>query len=219
MSDTALLVIDAQESFRKRGPWVDSEFAAYVAKQQQLIDGCVKNGVSVVSIFHVDSTGDFSVASGNVRTLKELNVTPDFTVHKSMHSALAGTPLQAWLIQNGIKRVIVSGIRSEQCCETTTRHASDSGFTVDYVTEATHTFAMTHPKTGTTYSAQQIKERCEARPRWTLCAHRQRRRGVEHEASRMTEIPVIFVVLPRVLLLDLAGPAEALRLAGKARSD
>jgi nicotinamidase-related amidase len=160
MSDTALLVIDAQESFRKRGPWNEADYQAYVAKQQQLIDGAKARGMPIVSIFHVDPTGDFSMESGNVRTLNELTVTPDFTVHKNMHSALAGTPLQAWLVGKGIRHLIISGIRSEQCCETTTRHASDSGFSVDYVTEATHTFAMTHAN-GTVYTAQQIKERCE----------------------------------------------------------
>jgi nicotinamidase-related amidase len=57
--------------------------------------------------------------------------------------------------------VIVSGIRTEQCCETTTRHASDSGYKVDYVTEATLTFPMVHPKTGRTFSAEEIKEKTE----------------------------------------------------------
>jgi nicotinamidase-related amidase len=46
-------------------------------------------------------------------------------------------------VKHGIRRVIVSGIRTEQCCETMTRHASDSGYDVDYVTEATLTFPMT----------------------------------------------------------------------------
>lgn len=49
-----------------------------------------------------------------------------------------------WLHQNRIGRLIVAGIRTEQCCETTTRHASDEGFDVDYVAEATLTFDMHH---------------------------------------------------------------------------
>jgi nicotinamidase-related amidase len=63
-------------------------------------------------------------------------------------------------VQQGIRRVIVSGIRTEQCCETTTRRASDSGYEVDYVTEATLTFAMTD-RHGRVWSSAEIKERTE----------------------------------------------------------
>uniref|UniRef100_UPI0013D5342D isochorismatase family protein n=2 Tax=Pseudomonadota TaxID=1224 RepID=UPI0013D5342D len=64
--------------------------------------------------------------------------------HKARHSALVGSGLDVWLTENGIRKLLVSGIRTEQCCETTTRHASDLGYTVDYVSEATLTFAMTN---------------------------------------------------------------------------
>ena len=43
-----------------------------------------------------------------------------------------------------VEEVVVSGIRTEQCCETTTRHASDEGFEVDFVPDATLTFDMQH---------------------------------------------------------------------------
>jgi nicotinamidase-related amidase len=55
---------------------------------------------------------------------------------------------------------VVSGIRTEQCCETTTRHASDLGFEVVFVTEATLTFPMTHAA-GRTWGAGEIQERTE----------------------------------------------------------
>ena len=56
--------------------------------------------------------------------------------------------------------MIVSGIRTEQCCETTTRHASDLGFSVDYVTEATLTFPMTAAD-GRVFSAADLRARTE----------------------------------------------------------
>jgi len=56
--------------------------------------------------------------------------------------------------------VITSGIRTEQCCETTTRHASDLGYRVDYVTEATLTFPMTD-RHGREWSPEEIKARTE----------------------------------------------------------
>jgi nicotinamidase-related amidase len=161
MTATALVVIDVQESFRQRPYWSADDLPVYFAKQQALIDGCVASGIPVVQIFHVDGDDAFSLASGHVRTLEEVTIRPDVTFHKSVHSALSGTPLAAWLTARGIHRLIVSGIRTEQCCETTTRHASDSGFSVDYVTEATLTFAMTHAGSGHVHSSQQIKEHTE----------------------------------------------------------
>jgi nicotinamidase-related amidase len=71
-----------------------------------------------------------------------------------------GTGLGVWLHQHGITRLMVAGIRTEQCCETTTRHASDDGWTVDFVSDATLTFDMTTPQ-GRRLSAAQIKERTE----------------------------------------------------------
>ena len=70
------------------------------------------------------------------------NFDPAVTFTKSRHSALVGTALGVWLTQNGIQKIIVSGIRTEQCCETTARHASDLGFAVDYVLDATLTWDM-----------------------------------------------------------------------------
>jgi nicotinamidase-related amidase len=54
----------------------------------------------------------------------------------------------------------VTGIRTEQCCETTTRHASDLGFKVRYITDATLTFPMQAPS-GRKFSPAEIRERTE----------------------------------------------------------
>jgi nicotinamidase-related amidase len=158
--NTALIVVDAQESFRHRDYWDPADLAAYIDRQQALIDGAKARGIAVVQIFHVEPEGVFSLASGHVRTLAPLSITPDVTFHKTRHSALIGSGLPVWLTEHGIRRLLVSGIRTEQCCETTTRHASDSGYDVDYVGEATLTFAMTD-RHGRRWSAQEIRARTE----------------------------------------------------------
>ncbi len=160
MSDAALLVIDVQESFRHSPYWSDEDVAPFTKRLQALFDGAAAQGVPVLQIFHTAPTGHFSVASGHVRTLTPIAILPDAVFHKTKHSALVGTGLDVWLTQRGIRRLIVSGIRTEQCCETTTRHASDRGWAVDYVTEATLTFAMTHPD-GQRYTPADIKARTE----------------------------------------------------------
>ena len=159
-TDTALLVIDVQQSFRQRPYWSDADVPAFTAKLQQLIDGAAARAIPVLQVFHVEDAGPFSLGSGHVTTLAPVAVTPAAVFHKRRHSALVGSGLDVWLVSHGIGRLIVSGIRSEQCCETTTRHASDLGYAVDYVTEATLTFAMTDAS-GRTWSPADIKAHSE----------------------------------------------------------
>jgi len=158
--NTALIVIDAQQTFKHTAYWSDSDLPAYLTKQQELIDGCVARAIPVVQIFHVGAQGPFSVAE-HARTIDGLTVAPTIVFKKHVHSALAGTGLMTWLTSQGINRLIISGIRTEQCCETTTRQASDSGFKVDFVTEATLTFPMRHNASGRDYTTADIRERTE----------------------------------------------------------
>ena len=113
-----------------------------------------------MQIFHVEDTGAFSLASGHVRTMDGLSIDPAVVFHKHSHSALVGSGMDVWLVQHGIRKIIVSGIRTEQCCETTTRHAADIGYDVDYVADATLTFAMTG-RDGRVWSPAEIRARTE----------------------------------------------------------
>ncbi len=160
---TALLVIDAQTSFMHRPYWNAAFAADYLVQQNALIDGGLAKGVPIVRIFHTDggpvASNPFAAASGHITPLPGLR---DFqaaaTFEKHRHSALVGTGLAAWLAAQSITRLIVSGIRTEQCCETTTRHASDEGWVVDYVLDATLTLDMHSPQ-GKLVTVAQLKER------------------------------------------------------------
>lgn len=160
---TCLVVIDAQESFRHHPAFCADELPAYLATQNALIAGALAAGLPVLRVLHENLPAEphspFSVASGHVRPLSGLTdfeAAADFVKHR--HSALVGSGLEVWLTQHGVRRLIVSGIRTEQCCETTTRHASDLGWEVDFALDATLTFAMTQPD-GSPLSAAQIKAR------------------------------------------------------------
>ena len=160
---TCLIVIDAQESFRHRPFFTGTDLPAYTQAQNALIEGCLAAGVPIVRVFHVSgpasSDNPFAQESGHIKPLAELRpFEPAATFVKSRHSALVGTGLDVWLTENGIQRLIISGIRTEQCCETTTRHASDLGWQVDYCLDATLTWDMQQPD-GQTLSAADIKTR------------------------------------------------------------
>ena len=161
--NSALIVIDVQESFRHRPFFTENDLPAYLAAQNALIEGALARGLPVLRVLHSqgpDEPGNpFALSSGKVCPLEGLRpFEAAATFIKSRHSALVGTGLEVWLTQHGIQRLIVSGIRTEQCCETTTRHASDLGWAVDFVSDATLTWDMIQPD-GSTLAAADIKLR------------------------------------------------------------
>ena len=162
MSDTpALLVIDVQQSFLHAPYWREDDVPVFRENLLKLIDAATERGWPIVRILHEESAGHFAPASGLVTPMAWVPDAHDVVFRKQVHNAFTGTSLEVWLRERGIGRVIISGIRTEQCCETTARVASDLGFDVDYVTEATLTFPMTHAGSGIHYDAQDIKQRTE----------------------------------------------------------
>jgi nicotinamidase-related amidase len=162
MSDIpAVLVIDVQQSFLHAPYWREDDVPAFRRNLLQLLDGAAERGWPIVRILHEDNDANFQAESGLVRPLDWVPEQHAVVFHKHVHNAFTDTGLEAWLRERGIRRVIVTGIRSEQCCETTSRVASDLGFDVDYVTEATLTFPMVHARTGRHYDAEDIKQRTE----------------------------------------------------------
>ncbi len=92
MPDTALLVIDVQESFRHRPYWDEADLARFLDRQQALIDGAVARNVPWCRS-STSRTRDRSLASGHVRALEPLRIAPDAVFHKRRHSALVGSGL------------------------------------------------------------------------------------------------------------------------------
>ncbi|MFH8136151.1 isochorismatase family protein [Pantoea osteomyelitidis] len=159
MSKSALLVIDVQQSFFHRDYWQEEDYPQFKQKLSQLIAGCQQQGVPVVDVFHVEPDGPFSLASGLVARMPFLNHQATHSVHKHVHNALTESGLLAWLQDQQINHLIISGIRTEQCCETTARVASDLGFNVTFVSEATMTFPMSWK--GITLSSADLHHRTE----------------------------------------------------------
>lgn len=166
---SALLVIDVQQSFTHRPYWREQGLEAFLGRTQHLIDLFESAGSPILQVFHLDESGGpvgpFSRHSGHVRTLPGLRIPPTDVFRKSVHSAMfasnaAGQSLDYWLRRHAIGRLVVSGIRTEQCCETTTRHASDLGYSVVYAGDATLTFPMMSVS-GREFSAEEIRERTE----------------------------------------------------------
>jgi nicotinamidase-related amidase len=166
---SALLVIDVQESFRSRPYWQAEDLPAFLANTQALINRCRDEGIPVLQVLHQEPGADpdnpFHPQSGLIRAMRELELQADAVFYKEVHSALYGrtldgVTLENWLRSHAVEELLVTGIRTEQCCETTTRHASDIGFKVQFVVDATLTFPM-QSRAGRRFSAAEIRERTE----------------------------------------------------------
>jgi nicotinamidase-related amidase len=143
----ALVVIDVQESFRQQPQWPAISNPGIAEDVARLVDGVRANGDLVVWVLHSEpgSGTPFDPESGYVRYMDPLvPLAGEPQLIKTSHNAFTTTNLQQLLTRQGITEVIVCGIRTEQCCETTARVASDLGYQVTFVTEATATGPIAH---------------------------------------------------------------------------
>ncbi len=70
----------------------------------------------------------------------------DLLVTKTVNSAFYGSPdLHAWLASAGIRELVVCGIQTNMCVETTARMAGNLGYAVTVPIDSTRTFDLTGP--------------------------------------------------------------------------
>lgn len=143
----ALIVIDVQESFRALPLWETISNPKIALQVDRLVRLARQAGDLVVWVLHCEpGSGDvFDPALGQVRLMEELEPQDqEPLIHKTSHNAFTTTNLQQLLTARGIRELTVCGIRTEQCVETTTRVASDLGYLVTLVIDATATNPIAH---------------------------------------------------------------------------
>ena len=160
MTQRALIVIDVQESFRARPMWSIIDNPDIADDVNRLVDHARGADDLVVWVLHSEpGTGTtFDPASGHVRYLEGLRepLPGELEVTKTSHNAFTTTNLQQFLTEHGIREVAICGIRTEQCCETTARVASDLGYGVTFVVDATATNAIAHPDAPADLTPEQL---------------------------------------------------------------
>ena len=145
LQESALLVIDVQDSFKATPRWERRNNRAMEANVDLLIRAYRAAGLPVFYILHSDPDEGFQTTSPHYKLMDFLEPRPDEPVlHKTTRNCFTSTPLQRMLTQLGVRRLAVTGIQMEQCCETTARLAADLGYEVDFVLDATLTFPIPH---------------------------------------------------------------------------
>lgn len=143
----ALIVIDVQESFVSRPLWRHASNPDIVADVNRLVGHARAQGDLVIWVLHTepDTGGAFDPVSGLVRYQDGLEPLADEPeLRKTSHNAFTTTNLAQILTERGIRELVICGIQTELCCESTARLAYDLGYTVTFVLDATSTHPIPH---------------------------------------------------------------------------
>ena len=157
LSGYALVVVDAQRGFDDPR-WGVRNNPGCDANIERLVTEWADRQRPIVYVRH-DSTNPSSPLHpshpGN-RLKTYLTAAPDLLVTKRVNSAFHGTPdLDAWLYLSGIHGIVVCGITTNHCCETTARVGGNLGYQVIFTLDATHTFDRKGPN-GVTLTSDEL---------------------------------------------------------------
>lgn len=139
---TALVVIDVQRGFddavwgRRNNPSCEDNVARLIAAWRAA-------GRPLVYVRHDSREPASPLRPGQPGNDFKDVVTgePDVLVAKHVNSAFLGTPdLEAWLRERGITALVLCGIQTNYCVETTARVAGNLGYRTFFVLDATHAF-------------------------------------------------------------------------------
>ena len=155
---TALVVVDAQAGFDDAAWWGRRNNPDADANIEALVSGFADAGQPIVYVRHDSDNPDSPLHPdhpGN-RLKPYLHATPDLVVTKRVNSSFHGDPdLHAWLGGEGIDSLVVCGITTNHCCETTARVGGNLGYRVRFALDATHTFDRVAPD-GSTMTADEL---------------------------------------------------------------
>lgn len=133
----ALLVIDMQAGLL-HGPQTPHAKASLIDHTRQLMARAREQQVPLFFAQHTGPEGS-PIAAGS----DFWQIAPEFPrqesdrcFNKARPSCFAGTPLLAWLQQSDVKRLVIVGMKTEYCVDTTCRAAADLGFEVVLVSDA-----------------------------------------------------------------------------------
>lgn len=135
----ALIVIDVQNEYVTGNlPIEYPSLDVSLPNIKRAIDAATQAGIPLIVVQHMAPVTSpiFAVGSEGWELHLIAQVEHALLVQKQQPSALAGTELADWLSDNEIDTLTVVGYMSQNCNESTIRHAADSGWAVEYLHDA-----------------------------------------------------------------------------------
>lgn len=155
---SALVVVDLQKAFEDEAHWGRRNNPACEENVAALIEAWREHGEPVVFVRHDSDEQGSPLRPGEPGNELQDVVSgePDLLVTKRVNSAFHGDPdLAGWLRDNGVDGVVVCGVQTNMCCETTARVATNLGFDMRFAIDATHTFDL-RDRDGGTIRAEEL---------------------------------------------------------------
>lgn len=147
--NAALIVIDVQQTFDDHGYWGERDNPNAEGNMHRLVDQWQDRGLPVVMVTHTSTRPESTFHPD--RTSSQLksflaHIKPTLAVTKTVNSSFLGSPdLAGWLTANGIEQVVLCGIQTNMCVETTARMSGNLGFSTVMAIDACHTFDLQGP--------------------------------------------------------------------------
>ncbi len=142
--NAALLVLDMQEFF------ADSSSHAYIKSIDYIIPniaGLIKRFQNVIFTKHInteENAGLMSVWWKDIikkdRIISDFDINGHTVIEKSQYDAFYNTDLETILKCNNIDTLVITGVMTHLCCETTARSAFVQGYKTFFVVDATATY-------------------------------------------------------------------------------
>lgn len=149
---SALLVLDMQAFFLDPGShaFIPSS-QAIVPRVKSLVDAYSIKGYPVFFTRHANTPHDagnmaewwqdlVTLENPSSQLIPDLATTGAPVLIKSQYDAFFGTSLNLMLRQKGVKQVVICGVMTHLCCDTTARSAFTRGYRVFFTVDGTATY-------------------------------------------------------------------------------
>ncbi|MGZ3582668.1 MAG: cysteine hydrolase family protein [Ktedonobacterales bacterium] len=141
-TDTAMLVVDVQVGmFDASDPVYNGE--ALLDRISYVLDNARRAGLPIIYIQHQSDREGHPLKYGTAGWHIHPAIAPhpgDPVIAKTMPDSFYETRLRDELTARGIKRLIIAGIQTDLCVDTTTRRAVSEGYDVTLVSDAHSTW-------------------------------------------------------------------------------
>lgn len=137
MNKSLLLIIDMQNAIVDENPYSYSEVEENIKK---LLDYYRTNNLPIIFIQHNGNSGsEFEPGTNGWQIVPRLKpYKNEIVITKQFNSAFKNTELEKVLIKKSIRSLIIVGMQSEYCIDTTVRVAFEKGYEV-IIPEMTNT--------------------------------------------------------------------------------
>ncbi|MBN2853327.1 MAG: cysteine hydrolase [Clostridia bacterium] len=137
MNKLALLVVDVQNGLVSEGPYEKDEVISNIKKLQK---ACRDNSVEVIFVQHDEKEGGL-LEPGKIGWQIYFDIKPEEgekVFRKRFNSAFRETDLKEYLDSQGITQLIITGMQTEYCIDTTVKVAFEYGYEL-FIPEKTNT--------------------------------------------------------------------------------